>query len=200
MIDLGLLEKSDYGIQLGSKLFELGSLARGPRSIRELAQPALVQLRNLTKHTVQLAVLDGDEVIYMDIQPGIRGLPHLPSRLGGRLPAHATAVGKSMLAYTARPPSDSGDRLPSLTRYTLGTEGRLNDQLERVRELGLAVDHQESALGVCCVASPIIDSAGLPIAALSVSTDLASFDVSGLGNAVRSAAGNVTRRLMRVAV
>ena len=119
----------------------------------------MADLREATRCTVHLAVLDGVDVVYVQIlnSPGGR---RLPSKLGGRLPAHATGVGKAILAYsvpevvTAR--IDAG--LPRLTPRTISTPGALTRELEQIRSSGVAYDREESTIGIHCVAAPVFDA------------------------------------------
>ncbi|WP_344989837.1 IclR family transcriptional regulator, partial [Tsukamurella soli] len=95
LVEEGLLERSGGRVGLGLRLFELGERASRRRSMREVALPFLADLRAATGQTVHLAVLDGAEVVYVEILRGRDG-PWLPSGVGGRLPAHATGVGKAL--------------------------------------------------------------------------------------------------------
>lgn len=163
-----LLERTPDGYRLGMRLFELGAGVPPQRALREAALPLMADLREATRCTVHLAVLDGVEVVYVQIlnSPGTR----LPSKLGGRLPAHATGVGKAILAFS--PPTvvaariDAG--LPRLTPRTICTPGALARELETARENGVAYDREESSVGIHCVATPVFDAQGRVVAALSV--------------------------------
>lgn len=97
MEGVGFLERRGVKVVLGLRLFELGERASRRRSVREVALPFLADLREATRQTVHLAILDGTEVVYVEILPG-RDAPWLPSGVGSRLPAHATGVGKALLA------------------------------------------------------------------------------------------------------
>lgn len=164
-----LLERTELGYRLGMRLFELGAGVPPQRALREAALPLMADLREATRCTVHLAVLDGVDVVYVQIlnSPGGR---RLPSKLGGRLPAHATGVGKAILAYaapevvTAR--IDAG--LPRLTPRTISTPGALTRELEQIRSSGVAYDREESTIGIHCVAAPVFDAQDRVVAALSV--------------------------------
>ncbi|MPY81470.1 MAG: helix-turn-helix domain-containing protein, partial [Actinophytocola sp.] len=95
----GILERTQTGICLGMRLFELGQLAPAQRDLREAALPYLEDLWAATRATVHLAVLDDLEVVYIEKLAG-RGGPELPSRVGGRMPTYCTAVGKALLAFS----------------------------------------------------------------------------------------------------
>ena len=95
------LERDGDKLYLGIRLFELGQTVQRPRELRTLALPVMTDLRNLTGHTVHLAVLEGGDIVFLAI---VRGWPTPKplGRVGGRLPAHATALGKAILATSAR--------------------------------------------------------------------------------------------------
>ena len=96
LVEERLLERSaDSRLTLGVRLFELGSSVPLPRTLAQAARPLMLDLHQATDRQVHLAVLDGVEVVYIEIVYG--GLP-LASSVGGRLPAHPTRVGKALLA------------------------------------------------------------------------------------------------------
>lgn len=98
LISLGMLERTDGGLRLGLALFELGQLVPRQRGLRDAARPYLEDLRQASGEAVHLAILEAPDVVYVDKLAG-RGGPALPSRVGGRMPAHCTAVGKVLLAH-----------------------------------------------------------------------------------------------------
>jgi len=168
MVEFGLLERSPAGFCLGIRLYELGELVAGQYQLRDAALPYLEELFELTHEVVNLGVLNGTDVLYYAKIVGHKGLA-VPTRVGGRWPAHATALGKAMLAFgpqhTLRRLLASG--LERLTPYTITDPRRLLRQLEKVRQEGIAFEYEESALGVACVGAPIF-SHGQLTAALSV--------------------------------
>ena len=99
LIRCGLLERADGELRLGLKLFELGQLVPQQRSLRDAARPVMADLREATRHSVNLGILEGSDVVYVDILAGPDS-PRLPTRVGGRWPAHATAIGKAILAFS----------------------------------------------------------------------------------------------------
>jgi DNA-binding IclR family transcriptional regulator len=193
---LGLLERTPRGLRLGLHLFELGQLVPRQRSVREAALPLMEDLREVTRSTVHLAVLEGVEVVYVEIlRP--KGAPTLGARVGGRMPAHATGVGKAVLAFS--PPEvvtariDAG--LPSLSPFTIVAPGALLRELSTIRATGLAFDRQESGIGTVCTAAPVLAGDGRPVAALSVSGKSSCTDAERAGVAVRTAALALGRQL-----
>ncbi len=195
----GFLDRTDGGaFTLGNKLFQLGSLASGERELREVALPYMADLRQVSRHTVHLAVLIGTDVVYVEIVRSTGG-PRMPSEVGGRLPAHAAAVGKAMLAFS--PPDvleaviERG--LPAVGPRTITAPGLLLRELRRIRDTGIAYEHEESAHGVGCAASPVLSAARQPIGAISVSGWSGTLDLRRVGPAVRTAALAVGRELTR---
>jgi len=199
MVRYGLLERHDDGsIGLGARLFELGQHASWKRALRDVTLPLMADLRAATRQTVHLAVMDGAEVVYVEIIRGAEG-PAMPSRVGGRLPAYASAVGKAMLAYSPRRVVEetvAAGMVPVGPR-TLTSPRLLSQQLAGVRETGVAFEREESGRGIACVACPILDVDGRPIAALSVSGWSGLMKLDRMAPAVRTAALTAGRLLAR---
>jgi DNA-binding IclR family transcriptional regulator len=155
-------------------------------------------LYELTHETVQLAVLDGANVVYIEILSGHRKVPS-PSRRGGRMPAYCTAVGKVLLAFSeqARETLPTPDvRLPARTPNTITDVPTLINELHEVRRTGLAFDREEAAVGLTCVAAPVLVSGGKVLAALSVSMPAdGSLTPGRVAPAVRFAALTLSRQL-----
>ena len=98
LAELGWLAKTPQGYQLGMRMFEFGELVPVQRNLSQVALPHMEDLRTATGASVHLAVLDGTEVVYLQVLAA-KQAPPMNSRRGGRLPAHVTGVGKAMLAY-----------------------------------------------------------------------------------------------------
>lgn len=198
LVRLQYLERHGASLRLGLALFELGQLAATPKELRRRAIGIMADLRNATGQTIHLAVLDGTEVVYIEILRG-RGTPVLPSRVGGRLPAHATAVGKALLALA--PPQALEDVLAhGLERIgpnTITDEQTLRRELAEIAGSGLAYEQNESAQDSFCTASPVLDAGGALVAALSVSGKVGQLDVHRVAPAVHTAALALGRQLPR---
>ncbi|NIJ12269.1 DNA-binding IclR family transcriptional regulator [Saccharomonospora amisosensis] len=192
----GLLEREGGGVRLGLKLFEIGQLATRQRGLVDAARPYLADLREATRNTVHLAVLEGTEVVYLDILRG-PDAPTLPSRVGGRFPAHATAVGKAILAHSPESVVDNviAAGLARVSRRTIAAPGLLRRQLASVREDCLAYDREESGVGVVCVASPLLAPGGAAVAAVSISGWTNRMRLDRVAPAVRTAALTISRTL-----
>lgn len=196
MEDIGLLERRETKVGLGLRLFELGERVSRRRSVREVALPYLADLRKATKQTVHLAVLDGVEVVYLERLPGHEA-PWLPSGVGGRMPAHATGVGKALLAESEPAVLDAviAAGLHRVGPRTITFPGPLVRQLKRIASSGMAYEHEESAVGVACVACAIRVGDGPPVAAVSAAGWIGKVDIRRVGPAVHTTALSISRGL-----
>ncbi|WP_433622132.1 IclR family transcriptional regulator [Nocardia sp. CA-120079] len=143
--------------RLSPHTFHLGNLIPECQvgGLRDCAGVAMSELFLRTRQTVQLAILSGDEVLYID---RVRSPGHPGARIGSRRPAHCTASGKAILAFDPAmgEPLVSAPDLPRRTRNTLIGSG-LADSLNRAIQCGYAVDLCEFQSGTCCVAAPIFE-------------------------------------------
>lgn len=185
---------------LGVKVWENGqSYRKGHDLVRE-ARPVMEAIAEASNETVQLARLDGTENVYLAKVDSTHPL-RLQSEVGTRLSAHATGLGKALLACLpdAEVRSRLGSRpLPRMTPQTIVDIEALIGELHRIRRWGFAVDDQEYTPGLFCVAVPIRDHRGETVAAVSVSVPLLRLDMAMLAPALaRLAAGSldITRRL-----
>jgi len=171
LVDHGYVERDDVRYQLSRRMFELGNMVAEcrPRNLRSLAAPYLSDLYENTHATIHLAVLEGLDVLYVDKICG-HDTVRVPSRVGGRVPALCTSLGKAMLAF-----SDEEVRnralsvgIPRLTPRTTINPGVLAEAMETTRHTGIAHDIEGVRLGVRCLAAPVLRD-GRPIAAISMS-------------------------------
>jgi Transcriptional regulator len=152
---------------LGPRLIRLGEAAS--RMLGEWARPQLTALVEATGESANLAMLDGDAVVYVAQVPS-RHAMRMFTEVGRRVPAHCTGVGKALLATL--PPAEARalitrTGLPAATPHTITDPDALMRELDRIRARGYAVDDAEQELGVRCVAVAI---PGAPSAtAISVS-------------------------------
>ena len=199
LVDLRLLDRTGTGYRLSGGLFELGMRASAERSLLEVAMPFLQDLYERTHETVHLGVAEGHEVVYVAKIGGHRQVA-TPSRPGGRMPMHCTAIGKVLLASAApsvRRAVLSGP-LERRTSHTIVAPGLLNRQLEAVLEQGVAFEHEESTVGLLCVAAPVLDAVGQhALAAISVTGPVGRFRPEQHVAAVRAAATGLSSVLLR---
>ena len=164
LVQLRWLRRSGRDYELGMRLVELGSLAVHQDRLHRAATPLLHDLHRATGLVVHLAVLDGSDVVYLE-KIGDRMAAAIPTRVGGRQPAHCAAVGKAMLAYNEE--ADVVDLGTRKTKYSISTPAQLTAELAKVRAHGVAFDREESLAGFGCVAAAI-GAPGEAVAAVSV--------------------------------
>lgn len=198
LVAAGLLERVNGQYQLGSHLFELGMLASVERTLMDVAMPFLEDLYERTHEVVHLARREGSEVVYIAKVAGHRGV-RAPSRVGGRMPVHATAIGKALLAHAGQEEwvAVLGGTLERRTAHTITAPGRLRQQLDGVLTSGVAYEQEEGTLGVVCVAAPILDPDDHPIAAVSIAGNPSRFKPSAHAASVRAAAAGIAATLAR---
>jgi IclR family acetate operon transcriptional repressor len=196
LVEQRLLKRTPAGFCLGIRLFELGELVGDRRDLRDASLPYLEELFELTHETVHLGVLEGTEVLYFVKIVGYRAFP-LPTRSGGRWPAHASALGKVLLAFGT--PQSLLDLetlgLKPLTPYTITDPNRLLRELQTARREGTAIENEESVLGNACVAAPIFSAAGRPVAAVSVCGPPMRLRAPQRAPIVRRIAAKITKRI-----
>jgi IclR family transcriptional regulator, acetate operon repressor len=193
LVALGALERRNGGYALGSRLFELGQRVPRHRRLRDAALPYMHDLYALTRETVQLAVLEDLEVLYVEILHG-RGRIGVASR-GSRMPFHCTALGKAMVAFSSREVVAHAleTRLAPRTPRTIVDPNALRRELARTRRAGVAYDRGECERRLVCAAAPITNADGLAIAAVAVSLSHRSHArLDRLGTAVARAAGAIS--------
>jgi DNA-binding IclR family transcriptional regulator len=186
--------------RLGLRLYELGALVGVHLDLHEAASPALNDVRNRTGETVQLAVLDGREVVYVERLESSHTV-RLFGRVGHRNSAHCTSTGKVLLAYLPEAELDAlldGWVLEPRTPYTITDHGALRQALAEVRRRGWGENANEVEMGVASVGAPIRDASGTVVAALSVAGPAMRLDGGSLrrfASVVVEAADAVSRRL-----
>jgi DNA-binding IclR family transcriptional regulator len=198
MIRLGWLEKPGDRYRIGNRLFEVASLAPIRLELREAALPFLQDLHQATKITVQLGVLDGQQILVVEKITGHRPMPML-SQTGGMIPAYCSALGRAILAFSQPATIDAVLAGPLARRNprTLTSKVAIMRELTAVPERGWAVDREEGNIGVSCVAAPIFGPSGDVAAALSVTGPSQLVRVDRIGPAVRMAAAGTTRAYTR---
>lgn len=156
---------------LGLKALQLSAAATQTTNLSQLFHDVARKTVRECGETVQLSILEQNEVIYVAREDGTRPV-QLASNIGGRLPAYATASGKALLATLPEGSVDalfSGRPFPSLTAHTISSLNELKTELRLVCERGYAHDNQEVSEGLECFAAPIFDRTGRGVAAVSVS-------------------------------
>lgn len=169
---LGYVEKNGDGhYSVTSRFARLGGQAKPPSDLPALAQPFMLDLVRRFQETVNLGVLDGDEVLYIRVIES----PHtfrLAAHAGIRSPLHSTALGKALLA--SLPDAElqklvKGCDFRRFTKNTICEVTPFMRELVRGRRRGYAIDNMEDSEGARCLAAPIFDGDQRGVAALSVS-------------------------------
>lgn len=157
--------------RLGVKLMLLGTLASERNEIVPLAKPYLMALSEEFQATAHLAVLDSNAALI--ISKVSRGpVVYMSSRVGTTIPAHASATGKCLLAFSGGGVMKeflSAKSLDGYTEHTITDQTELLMELKKVYAQGYAFDNEESNLGLFCIAMPVLDACGNALAAISVS-------------------------------
>lgn len=169
----GALERVGGRYRIGLRLWEIAALAPRGLGLRETAMPFLEDVYAATRQNVQLAVLATDsasaEVVYLErLAP--RDAVSVVTRVGGRLPAHATGVGRVLLAHADRDLQEQVLAGP-LHRFTTETEtdpDALRRILAEVRHTGVAISVRQIELVSLSVAAPVRGADGAVVAAISV--------------------------------
>jgi DNA-binding IclR family transcriptional regulator len=192
----GLLARQDSGgYVIGRKVWDLGLLAPAQTGLREVASPFLHDIYGATLATVHLAVRDNTQVLYLDRLSGHASVP-VVSRVGSRLPLHATGVGKVLLAYAPEAVQVTVlSNLKRVTPYTIIQPGRLRQELARVRKEGFAQTSEEMSLGACSVAVPVRGPSDSVVAALGIVVASLKRDRPRLVAALEVAAQGIRRTL-----
>lgn len=162
---------------LGVRALQVGAAYVDADDTVSLLHDALDGLAAEFGETVHLGRLDGADVVYLAKRESTHPL-RLFSAIGRRLPAHATALGKALLAERTAREVDArlGWPLPALTAHTVTDRAALHAELAGVRERGYAVDHEENTDGIVCFAaavplrSPAVDAISLSVPASRVDT------------------------------
>jgi DNA-binding IclR family transcriptional regulator len=166
-----LLRDSETGwFRLGPGALRLGQAYLSSIDLRAVAREPLRRLLHAVGETCHLVVYDPPDVVYIDKVENEQTV-RMASRVGSRVPAYRTAVGKAMLAWLGEDAllavAEAG--MPAVTERTITDPGQFRAELDRVRRRGYAVDDRENEPEVRCVAAPVFDHAGAVAGALSVS-------------------------------
>jgi DNA-binding IclR family transcriptional regulator len=167
----GFLVKDHGAYQLGIKCFVLGNIVAGGLDLRETAHPHLVALRDATRETTQIAILDHWQVVYLERVPSPFPSGFMRTRAGAILPAYCTGLGKVLLAHSPEAEVEAWaarQKFPALTPRTITSAKRLLRELRVIRDRGYSIDDEEREKGVRCLAAPVRNHNGDVVAAVSV--------------------------------
>ncbi len=172
--------------RLGPRVLDLGFAAINSMELRQISAPHLQRLADDTGHTVNMAILDGTDVVYIErcrtSQLGQREID-LDLHVGSRLPAYCTSMGKVLLAYLGPAlQAELLDRIEFVDRgpNTITTRTALATELARVRERGVAVNNEELAYGLRSIAVPVRGQKDEVVAALNLAVHRSAASIEEL--------------------
>jgi DNA-binding IclR family transcriptional regulator len=201
LADEGLLEQDPRSgrYRLSLSVFDLVGALPTQRSLHEAVLVSMTELRSRTGETVQVGVLDGRQVVYVERLDSPSTL-RMFTELGRRNDAHCTSSGKVLLAFAPRDQVDRilrGWALPQVTEHTITDPKVLRSELRSIRQRGYAENREESELGIVSVAAPIRDDSGAVIASLSLAGPAERIDPERLAfaEAVVTLARRVSRQM-----
>jgi len=207
LAQLGYLhqDRESKRYRLGPKVLDLGFSAINSMDVREISAPHLRQLSDETGYTVNLAILDGTDIVYIErcrtSRPGQREID-LNLHVGARLPAYCTAMGKAILAFL---PEERCEELIARIDFaprgpnTVTDPQAFREELARIRASGVALNDEELAYGLRSIASPIRSESGEAVAALNLAVHrtMASAEelTTRFGAAVTRTARDISSRM-----
>ena len=171
--DLVWFDASTSNYALGARILRWGDLLVRQNLLVRHGLPILRELVQVCHETAYLAVREGVEVIYV-AQHEILERLRMNEAVGNRVPAHCTALGKALLSTLAEEEFfelyRNVDTLKMVTPNSITDKRRLWDHLQKIRQDGVAYDFEENVIGGVCLGTVVRNHAGLPVAAMSVST------------------------------
>jgi len=203
LADRGFLQQDPVTkqYQLGMRLFELGGIVFSSLSLRHAAAYPMTRLQSETGATVLLGTIMDDELVYVDKREG-KGMIRISSDIGWRRPLHYGMLGMTLMAYLD---SKEGrrilkkDPLQAHTAFSITDEDAFSLRLEKIRQQGFIVEHQEAVEGVIGIAAPVRDYSRKVIAALGIAVTLAqnltSRDLDPLVDRVRRTCEDISHDL-----
>lgn len=184
--DLGYVQQSAGRFSLAPQVLDLGYAFLSSLTLPEVAQPHLERLVERVHESSSVSILDGSEVVYVARVP-TRRIMTVSISVGTRFPAHATSMGRVLLAGLgpdALAAVLDGAELEALTGVTITTRARLEEALDRVRRQGWALVDQELEPGLRSIAAPIRDAGGRVVAAVNLSVQASTTPVTEMRRAL----------------
>ncbi len=182
--------------QLGPAVLRLGSVYLDTLELRSKAIPWAEDLARRTGCSVRAGVLLLDDVVIIHHEPRPDGSRQMPE-VGIVIPAHASALGKAILAFDVEAASRMlASRLRSMTGETITSPIDLKGQLDEIGSTGLAREQDEAVLGECVIAGPVFDVSGAPVGAIGLVVPSTNWPVDqAASDALRDAARAISREL-----
>lgn len=183
-----------YG--LGPRVLQLASLRLEQSTVRSLARPILERLAQQLRETVFLGILDGDQAIYADRIESQERL-RVAGEIGRPVPLHATALGKTLLAFSpeARIACELARPLEAYTCHTLVDPERMREELAQIRAQGFATSRGEHDAFTAGVAAPVYDHTGALVAGITIVGPLGRLEVDNAAAAALAGASDISAEL-----
>jgi DNA-binding IclR family transcriptional regulator len=195
LVVLDWLELHEGRYSIGTRLLEFAGLSWAHAVLRKAALPAMQRLQACTRETIHLAVSNGPDIVYVEKLPGQAPMADL-TRVGARLPAYCTGLGKAILAFSDTPTAGPRPRtLSAMTPHTIVSRRTMEAELARVQDEGVAYDREEYRLGVECIAAPLQQANNLCTGAISITAPSHKRRLRQLAPALRAAAADIVRAL-----
>jgi IclR family transcriptional regulator, KDG regulon repressor len=177
--ELGILSQNPEtrAYSMGARMLSWAGVYTSTLDVRNKALPAIEELHRTTHETISLYILDGNERVCVERLESLQNV-RIVARLGRRLPLHAGAAGKAMLAFLSPQRQHdffSSSHLDALTSHTIVNPEQLHEELRKIKEEGCAVSYGEWLDDAAGVAAPILDQDGEVVAALTISGPILRF-------------------------
>jgi PcaR/PcaU/PobR family beta-ketoadipate pathway transcriptional regulator len=194
---LGYLRKDEnkQGYVLGYKAWGLGLSIIKDIDLKRVAHPYLQELSREIGETVNLAILDGQDIVYVD-RIKTEQIININLSIGSRLPVYCTSMGKSLLAFL--PDNEISKILDAIdikpiTPNTITDKSRLLEELQQVRQRGFSLNDRELEIGLRSVAAPVRDESKRVIAAVNIAVPSTRITLEELSTDLANKAVNVAR-------
>ena len=182
LMELGYIQTDGRNFELTPRVLELGYSFLSGLGLPDVALPHLERLVAEVDESSEASVLDGEDIVYVVRVPST-SIMTLSLNVGARMPAHATSMGKVLLAGLSEAELDAylaGADLKPYRPKTITDRETLRTEIVQAREQGYAVVDQELEDGLVAIAVPVHDRAGRTIAAVNLSTHIARRDVESM--------------------
>lgn len=179
---LGYASSSGAGFELTPAVLSLGHTYLDSNAVARVAQPVLERISSQVHESSSLAMLDGDQIVYV-ARAATQRILSVAISVGTRLPAACTSMGRAILAFSdedTRTRFLSRVKLPRHTPHTITDRTDLRAELARIRRQGYALVDQELELGLRSLAVPVLRADGTPVAAINVGVHVGRSDRQAL--------------------
>lgn len=200
--DKGFVEKDDVTskYKLGIRLIKFSNSVINDLDITKIAKPLLRELVEMTGESAHLCILSKSKAVFID-QVKSSEVINVSAKIGGEEPLYCSAVGKSMIAFL--PEKQLNDLIDiqkfiAFTPRTITSRQVLLEQLEKIKEVGYAVDDEEINSGVRCIAAPIRNFKGKVVASVGISCPANRVPIESIGQyseAVKKIATSISGKL-----